>query len=208
MTARRACTASTIESIMTTAALLLVGGRTAAAQTPTDSARAADSATAAAAAAAQAAAATGVYPARVPAADTGRPAPSGGAARGDTVAADTSARGVATDTISSSGPLVVNVAPVDSTLARACVGSGGGPIQDLLVVGFRGGTSEREKSAAAGEINGTLVGPTAAGDGEYIRLSAESPATAAAADRLILQKAVTRVSPAVCPPPAPGQESP
>ena len=180
------------------AAFLLISSGTAAAQTSADSA---------AAAAAAAAAATGVYPARPPAADTGRAVPAGPRARTDTTTPDTSARGVSADTISSSGPLVVNVAPVDSTLAHACAGSGGGPLQDLLVVGFRGGTPERDKSTAAKGVAGTLVGPTAAGDGEYIRLSAESPAVAAAADRLILQNAVTRVAPAICPPPAPEQES-
>jgi hypothetical protein len=185
----RTCTAT-----IATGLLLLAAAGSAAAQTSSDSAAAA-------------AAATGVYPARPPAADSGRPAPTGGAARADSATADTSARGVATDTLSSSGPLVVNVAPVDSTLAHACAGSAGGPMQDLLVVGFRAGTPERDKSAAAKEINGSLVGPTAAGDGEYIRLSAGSPTAATAADRLILQAAVTRVSPAVCPPPAPGQES-
>ena len=200
MTPRITCTRSIVTSMIATAALLLARGGSAAAQPTTDPATAAP-------AAAAAAAATGVYPARPAAPDTGRPVPASAVARSDTVTADTSARGVAADTVSSSGPLVVNVAPVDSTLARACAGSGGGPMQDLLVVGFRAGTPEHEKSAAAKGVNGSLMGPTAAGDGEYIRLSSGSPAGAAAADRLILQAAVTRVSPAVCPPPAPGQES-
>jgi hypothetical protein len=188
---------TTCAAMFATGVLLLAGAGRAAAQTSSDSA----------AAAAAAAAATGVYPARPPAADSGRPVPAGVAARADSATTDTSARGVATDTLSSNGPLVVNVAPVDSTLAHACAGSGGGPMQDLLVVGFRAGTAERDKSAAAKEVTGSLVGPTAASDGEYIQLSAGSPAAATAADRLIQQTAVTRVSPAVCPPPAPGQQS-
>lgn len=202
MTVRLPCTSSTLAAMLAPLALCLSAAGTAAAQAATDSASAADSARAAAAAAA----ATGVYPASPPAADSGRPVRAGGAVRGDTVAADTSARGIVADTLSASGPLVVNVAPVDSTLARACAGSGGGPVPDLLVVGFRAGTPEREKVATAKVVGGSLLGPTAAGDGEYIRLPAETPG-ARAADRLIRETAVTRVAPAVCPPPVPGQES-
>lgn len=143
-----------------------------------------------------ASAATGVYPARPPAPDSGRPA-------GDSAASvrNDSAGGQRADSAGSTGPLVVNLSPPDTTLMRACAGAPAGSLAPgLLAVVFRAGTSGPEKVAAAKTVGGTLAGPTAAGGEEYVRLSADAPALTVVADRLIRADPVTRVSPAPCPP--------
>ncbi|HET6579207.1 MAG TPA: hypothetical protein VFG66_12850 [Gemmatimonadales bacterium] len=152
-----------------------------------------------------ASAATGVYPARPTAPDSGRPAgDSAGSVRSDSagvraVAGD----GPRADTAVSTGPLVVNLSPPDTTLMRACAGAPAGSLAPgLLAVVFRAGTSGPEKVAAAKAVGGTLAGPTAAGGEEYVRLSADAPALTVVADRLIRADPVTRVSPAPCPPAA------
>ena len=134
-----------------------------------------------------ASAATGVYPAPPVAPDTGRSA-------GDTARAQSPA---------ASGPLVVNVAPPDTILIAACAGAPPGSMAEgILAVAFRSGSTDREKAAAAKLVGGVLAGPAAGTGEEYVRLTADAPSVKVAADRLILQDAVTRVSPAPCPPPA------
>jgi hypothetical protein len=152
--------------------LLSVPAATVTAQTAADSA---------------ASAATGVYPAPPVAPDTGR---SGGdTARGDSAAP--------------SGPLVVNVAPPDTILLAACAGAPPGSMAEgILAVVFRSGSTDRERVAAAKTVDGVLAGPATSVGEEYIRLTSAAPSLTVAADRLIRQDAVTRVSPAPCPPPA------
>jgi hypothetical protein len=153
------------------AGLLSLPAATATAQTAADSA---------------ASAATGVYPAPPVAPDTGRSA-------SDTARADSAAP---------SGPLVVNVAPPDTILIAACAGTPpGSTAEGILAVVFRGGSTDREKVAAAKTVGGVLAGPAAGGE-EYVRLTPDAPPLTVAADRLIRLDAVTRVSPAPCPPPA------
>jgi hypothetical protein len=174
-------TAASIRGRLTTALLagLLSLPATAGAQTAADSA---------------ASAATGVYPAPPVAPDTGRSA-------GDTARAQSPAP---------SGPLVVNVAPPDTILIAACAGAPPGSMAEgILAVVFRNGSTDREKAAAAKLVGGVLAGPAPGTGEEYVRLTADAPPATVAADRLILQDAVTRVSPAPCPPPAaPAAEPP
>jgi hypothetical protein len=134
-----------------------------------------------------ASAATGVYPAPPVPPDTGR-------SGGDTARAQSPAP---------SGPLVVNVAPPDTILIAACAGAPPGSMAEgILAVAFRSGSTDREKAAVAKLVGGVLAGPAAGPGEEYVRLTAGAPSATVAADRLILQDAVTRVSPAPCPPPA------
>jgi hypothetical protein len=134
-----------------------------------------------------ASAATGVYPAPPVPPDTERSA-------GDTARAQSPAP---------SGPLVVNVAPPDTILIAACAGAPPGSMAEgILAVAFRSGSTDREKAAVAKLVGGVLAGPAAGPGEEYVRLTAGAPSATVAADRLILQDAVTRVSPAPCPPPA------
>lgn len=151
-----------------------------------------------------ASAATGVYPARPAAPDSGRPATDSAAGvRNDSAGARSAAGDVRqADSTVSTGPLVVNLSPPDTTLMRACAGAPAGSLAPgLLAVVFRAGTSGPEKVAAAKAVGGALAGPTAAGGEEYVRLSADAPALTVVADRLIRADPVTRVSPAPCPSP-------
>ncbi len=144
-------------------------------------------ATAQTAADSAASAATGVYPAPPVAPDTGR-------SGGQTARADSAAPGA---------PLVVNVAPPDTILMSACAGAPPGSMAEgILAVVFRSGSTDREQVAAAKTVGGVLAGPAAGTGEEYVRLTADAPPVTVAADRLIRQDAVTRVSPAPCPPPA------
>jgi hypothetical protein len=158
-----------------------------------------------------ASAATGVYPARPAAADTGRAASdTASAARSDSAGlvppvADSAAGGGQRADHAPAGPLVVNLAPPDTTLMRACEGEpGGSPAPGLLAVVFRAGTSDQEQAATAKAVGGVLAGPTAAGGEVYVRLPADAPALTVAADELIREDPVSQVSPALCPLPAGG----
>jgi hypothetical protein len=167
-------------------AVVILCARPAAGQTAADSA---------------ASAATGVYPAQSAAPDTAPPTRTPGAKQ-DSAAGRSAVPGQRVDTVVSTGPLVVNLAPPDTTLLRACEGAtAGSSAPDLLAVAFRAGTVEREKAAAAKTVHGTLAGPTAEGE-EYVRVPADGPALTVVADRLIREGPVTRVSLAPCPPPA------
>ena len=157
-----------------------------------------------------ASAATGVYPARPAAADstratgetagTPRRDSTGLVSAGPDSAAIGGQRGAP---MAPAGPLVVNLAPPDTVLMRACEGEpAGSPAPGLLAVVFRAGTSDQEKAAAAKAVGGALAGPTTGGGQEYVRLPADAPALTAAADALIREDPVSEVSPALCPPPA------
>jgi hypothetical protein len=178
-----------IRAAVAAAALAFLGTAPVVAQTAADSA---------------ASAATGVYPAQPAAPDSGRPAADSAAGvRNDSAGARSVAGDVRqADSTVSTGPLVVNLSPPDTTLMRACEGAPAGSLAPgLLAVVFRAGTSGPEKVAAAKTVGGTLAGPTAAGGEEYVRLSADAPALTVVADRLIRADPVTRVSPAPCPSP-------
>lgn len=104
-----------------------------------------------------------------------------------------------------SGILPINVSagqPSDTTLARACKGlPGGSEAPGLLAVIFRGGTSDRDRIAAAKAVGGSLGGQSAHGE-EYVKLAVGAGPLTAVADRLIRQDPVVRVAPAPCPPQA------
>ena len=103
------------------------------------------------------------------------------------------------------GSLPIDVSdgpPIDTTLARACIGlPGGSEAPGLLTVVFRGGTRDRDRIAAAKAVGGSLAGESMAGE-EYVKLAAGAEPLAAVADRLIRQDPVVRVAPAPCPPQA------
>ena len=100
-------------------------------------------------------------------------------------------------------PAVTALAPVDTTLARACDGlPGGTEAPGLLAVIFRSGTPDSSRAAAAKAVAGTLAGPSGYGE-EYVRLPPDAGRLTIVADRLIRQKPVTQVSPVPCPPPPP-----
>ena len=140
-----------------------------------------------------ASAATGVYPARPTVQDSARTTDNG---------AVTAKRDSSSGQAVEGGPLVVNVAPPDTILTRACEGApAGSPAPGLLAVVFRAGTADRDRTAAAKAVHGTLAGASGAGE-EYVRLPADAPPLTVIADRLIRQDPVTRVSPAPCPPTA------
>jgi len=95
------------------------------------------------------------------------------------------------------------LAPVDTTLARACDGlPGGAEAPGLLAVIFHARTPDADRAAAAKAVGGTLAGPTGYGE-EYVRLPPDAGPLTVVADRLIRQIPVTQVSPVPCPPPAP-----
>jgi len=98
---------------------------------------------------------------------------------------------------------VTALAPVDTTLARACNGAPGGTeAPGLLAVVFRSRTPDTARIAAAKAVGGTLAGPTGYGE-EYVRVPPDAGPLTVVADRLIRQKPVTQVSPVPCPPPPP-----
>jgi hypothetical protein len=96
--------------------------------------------------------------------------------------------------------LVVNVPPqVDTVVARACESASAGSwAPNLLGVVFRAEASESDRTAAAREVGGTLVGR---GDGReaYIHLPENSVSVRVAASRLIRLTTVSGVSEVSCP---------
>lgn len=125
------------------------------------------------------------------------------AAQAPVPARDTAARADSAARAPVASPVVVDLGPSDTVLARACSGEpGGGEAPGLLAVIFRAGTPDRERAAAAKSVGGTLAGPNGYGE-EYVRLPDGAGPLPAVADRLIRQAAVTSVSPAPCPPPVP-----
>lgn len=99
--------------------------------------------------------------------------------------------------------VVTALAPVDTTLARACDGlPGGTEAPGLLAVVFRSRTPDTARVAAARAVAGTLGGPTGYGE-EYVRVPPDAGPLTVLADRLIRQRPVIQVSPVPCPPPPP-----
>lgn len=89
-------------------------------------------------------------------------------------------------------------APVDSVLSSACSSTRGGAVAPgLLLVVFRDGTTDKERSAAVTAAGGASAGAAPMG-GEYVR-----PDTAGSArdlaDQLVLNPAVASVSERSCP---------
>jgi len=107
--------------------------------------------------------------------------------------------GSATPPPASSGPVVVQVGPPDTTLIRACAGAApGDEAPGLLAVVFRAGTTEKERTAAARAVGGKLGGSSDFGE-EYVLVPAEAGRLPDLADKLIQQAPVVRVSQTPCP---------
>jgi hypothetical protein len=90
-------------------------------------------------------------------------------------------------------------APVDSALGAACGGTAGDR-PDLLLVTFRPFTTDSERSAAAREVGGTVIGMSQhAAPGSWYLLVPGSARDPTVADRLILLSPVLEVGATRCP---------
>ena len=117
-----------------------------------------------------------------------------GGAASDSVASDR----VAGDSARKTAPTVAPPAPADSLLGAACGETGGAP-PDLIVVKFRPSATADERAAVAGEVGGTVQGPSELAPGSWYLRVPGSAGDRSVADRLIqmppvLEVGVTRCS--------------
>jgi hypothetical protein len=123
-----------------------------------------------------------------------------GGAVSDSAASDSVASGsVAGDSARKTAPAARPPAPADSLLGAACGETGGAP-PDLIVVKFRPSASADERAAVAGEVGGTVQGPSEHAPGSWYLRVPGSAGDRSVADRLIqmspvLEVGVTRCSP-------------
>jgi hypothetical protein len=102
------------------------------------------------------------------------------------------------DTTARAASAVPAAAPVDSALGAACEQSAQGP-PDVLLVTFRPSTTERERSAVALKVGGTVLGMSQYEPGAWYLQVPGSAYDPAVADRLILLSPVLEVGSTRCP---------
>jgi hypothetical protein len=101
------------------------------------------------------------------------------------------------DSTTPPGRLVPAPSPVDSVLGAACEETGPGPA-DVWLVMFLPTTTERERSAAAQQVGGTLLGMSQNPGSWYLRVPGRA-GDPTVADRLILLPPVLEVGSTRCP---------